>query len=460
MRFHNICMAFLCATLVAGCSSSVEKSDDLSSNAAVNTAVKVPEKTARALDIQTEEVARHELKVARPLAGKVEPDVGKEVDISSRVSGRVDQLLVSPGENVEQGQALAYLTSREVSDLEAQAIEISARLDTAKAQANRERVVYQSQVRIPKGLIDARAADKEAQTALHLAKSKLERQRILVNEKIGAEKDLIAAQAAYEQALSDAEQAKANSRREQEFFTNKALLKAPLMKAEAELKQAEKQLQALESQLKFLGVDTSTLQANMKNGSFSGRIRLTAPIAGQLSFFDIAAGELIAADKPLFRVTDLSTVLISADVPESDVMYARPGMSLHISVPGIPKHQVAPISIVASHLDQATRTLPVRARIANKSHLFKPGMFASVHIVEENREALAIPKTAVQEVHGHKVVFVKDGSGYEERQISLASEDDNYVEVKSGLSAGERVVTQGSLMLKTQLSYASGAKHD
>lgn len=426
----------------------------------VDATVKVTEQTARAVDIKNALIGRRRLNLSKTLPGKIEPDVGKEVDISSRVAGRVDSVLVSPSDFVKRGQLLAVLTSREVSDLEAQAIGLSAKLETARAQAEREKVVYDEQVHIPKALLDAKAASREAFTAMRLAKSKLNRQKILYKEKIGAEKDLIAAQAVYEQSESDLQQAQSNAKREEAFFKNKALLKAPLMKAEAELKQTEKELQALTSQLRFLGVDNNELKSDLKDGSLTGRIKLTAPISGQLSFFDISPGELIPVDKSIFRITDLSTVLVSADVPESDIPLARKGMTIHVAVPGIRKPVAATISILANHVDPATRTLPVRARVENSRQEFRPGMFADVTLVEENKLVLAVPKSAVQEVNGHKVVFVKTAQGFSERNVDLDTEGDDYIEVTSGLKEGDRVATQGSLMLKTQLTYAKKENND
>jgi cobalt-zinc-cadmium efflux system membrane fusion protein len=416
------------------------------------TKVKITTQASKAVGIETQKVEKRNLAIGRVLPGTVEPDIGKEVDVSSRVSGRIDKLFVSPGQPVNKGQVLAFITSQEVSDLETKVLVDQAQLDTAKAQEARQEQVYLEQVHLPKALMDAKASLKTAKSRRDLMESQFKRISTLYEEKIAPQKDLFGAKVAFEHAETELEQAKGNFQREEAYFKNKAVLRGPYQLAQAERIKAEKELQALKSQLKFLGIDAATLSESLKDGSPSGVLKIVAPIKGVLSFFDVAPGELIEADKPIFRIIDLSTVLVSADVPQSEISIIHVGNNISIKVQGIKEPFPAVVNIVSSHVDPATRTLTVRARLENPNGVLKPGMFVEAKLEDKANVVLSVPKAAIQSVNDKKVVFVVTPEGFEQSAVVTGAEDSVYAEVISGIKEGDEVATQGSLMLKTELS--------
>ena len=111
------------------------------------------------------------------------------------------------------------------------------------------------------------------------------------------------------------------------------------------------------------------------------------------------------------------------------------------------------ISFISSDVNPLTRTVPIRARLVNSTGLLKANMYAEIDLEGASRNFLACPKAAIQEREGRKVVFVKHPDGFEERAVKLGVIGEQYIEVQSGLSDGDVVATQGSLMLKTELSY-------
>ncbi len=422
--------------------------------------IKVPSKAASFVGLTTAVAQKREIEIARTLPGQVEPDVGKEVDVSCRVPGRLDQIFVRPGQMVEKGQLLAMMTSREVSDLEAQAVAGLAKLETVKAQEAREREIYNEQIQSPKALIDATTAVTEASVRVNLDASQFNRQKLLFSQKIGAEKDLLAAQAAYAQAEVNLEHAKANLKREERLYKNRSVLRGPYQLAQAERIRAEKELQALKSQLKFLGVDTNTLSTYLKDGTLTGVLKLTAPARGVISLFDVDPGELVVADKPMFRIIDMSTVLISADVPESEIKIGQIGNKMKVQVAGEDKPYAAAIDYVSSSVDHQTRTFAVRARLKNPTNRLKPGMFANVTLEKNHTSAIAVPKSSIQTVDGRTLVFIKSGEAFVPRDVIKGVEGEEFVEITKGLNVGDVVAAQGSLMLKTQLGYGQSSSND
>lgn len=449
----------LCLSIgLSGCNSATTESHPAAAaspheSASATASVTVSPQIGSTVGLKTGVAETRNLALNKTLTGRIQADVGKEIDVSSRVNARVDSIAVPPGSFLAKGALIATLTSKDVSDIQAQLIEASARLMTAKSHEERERQIYKEQVQLPPALLEARTAAKNAKVQRELAANSLRRQQTLLHEKIGAMKDLVAAKAQFEAANLECEQAEANLKREEALFAGKGVLRRTLQAAQAEALSAEKQVQALKSRLKFLGVDEDAIARTVKDGTAMGTIHLRAPGAGVVTFFDVGPGELVEAEKPLFRLTDLSTALVEADLPEIDVHKVQLGDAISVKVPGLANPLPAKISFIANHVNTSTRTVPIRARISDQTHTLKVGMFADVILAVEETRALSVPKAAIQEIEGRKCVFVKTAQGFVQRPIQIGAETDHFVQVLSGLAEGEEVATDGSLMLKTEITY-------
>ena len=99
---------------------------------------------------------------------------------------------------------------------------------------------------------------------------------------------------------------------------------------------------------------------------------------------------------------------------------------------------------LAPTLDTLTRTLRAEVAVANPRGQLRPGMFVEVTLIAEQREDVpVVPREAVAERGGRKVVFVVKGQKVERREVALGLGDDEIVEVREGLEAGERIVVRG-----------------
>ncbi len=409
-------------------------------------------KTADQLQIQTEAITRNKIIVPLHLTGRIEPDFGKEVDVSSRVTGKVRSVRVHPGDVVAAHQVLAQVDSREISDLEAEVIEAKAKLTTAEAQEERERQIFEEQLQRPKILIDAQATYQSAKVRKELAESEFKRVEGLMHERIAAAKDYISAKATLATATVEYNQAYTDLQREQSLYKNKAMMKRDLQLAQAEAARERQHFKTLKQRLKFLGV--TTVDQLLTSGHISGVVNITAPVTGVISHMDIAQGEVIHPEKSIFKITDLSTVIVRADLPEVDLGRVKMGDSVNIRVSSYPNQTFkGVINYISDHVSPESRTLSIRARLDNPLRKFRTNMFAEIDLQGEPRMVLACPKAAVQEHDHEKVVFVERQGGFEERKIKTGIESEQFVEVVSGVEPGEKVATQGSLMLKTELTY-------
>ena len=104
-------------------------------------------------------------------------------------------------------------------------------------------------------------------------------------------------------------------------------------------------------------------------------------------------------------------------------------------------------------MDPNTRTVQVRCETSNQRKLLKPEMYATIHIeVEEGRQSTVIPATAIQDVDGQNVVFVREGADrFRARQVRLGRQTGSQVEVLEGIKTGETIATKGSFLLKSEL---------
>lgn len=298
--------------------------------------VKLTPEAVQQADVRTEAVQNRSISVPQHLTGRIEPDFGKEVDVSSRISGKVLNLLVKPGAFVSAGQIMAVIDSREISELEAEVIEAKSKYDIAKAHEDRERQIYDDLIARPKGLIDAKSTFRRVKVKRDLAESDLKRVEDLYHEKISAEKDYIAAQARLAQEKADYDQALLDLQRENELYKNKSLMKRDYQLASAETSRERQHLNTLRQRLQFLGTDQAQISSLIKDGKIGGTANVVAPKSGVVSHFDVAAGESIHPDKSLFKITDLSTVIVRADLPEIDLERVKLGNSVKVNIASYP----------------------------------------------------------------------------------------------------------------------------
>ena len=451
---------FASAISVVSLSACGTKSDSVdASHASVSVStgpklIKVSEKVARQIDIQHEVIRNQSLTIPMHVTGKIEPDLGKEVDVTSRINGRVKEIRVAPGQEVKRGQIMALLDSQEVTELQAELIEAKSKLNIAMAHEEREKLIYNELLIRPKALIAARTHYDAQKVQKELAESEYRRQEGLYREKISAQKDYLTAKAGYATAQANFEQAKGDFEREKNMFKNKASLRKDLQLAEAETARDRQHFNTLKQRLDFLGADPAMLKDVLEKGQISGTVRIVAPEDGVVSHHDVAVGEIVHPDKSMFKITDLTTVVVKAELPEVDVSHVKVGGKVRVSFASYPHETFyATVSYISEHVNPETRTISVRAQLPNSKRKFKLQMFAEIDLEGASRDLLVVPKSAVQELDGKQIVFVKKEGGYEERNVKLGVDSEKYYEVVSGLTAGEEVATQGSLMLKTELTY-------
>lgn len=440
------------------CTSCSHKSEDPHADAKTAESsvriVKVTDELAKSFGLQTDAVKTRQVTIPLLLTGRIEPDLQKEVDVGTRVAGRITKIFVDPGTNVKKGQIIALIDSREITEIQTDLIEAEASLRIAEIAEERERHVYEEQLQRPTALIEARAVFNEQKVVLELSESEFQRMQGLVKDKIVATKDFLASKAGLATAKVNYEKAKATLEREEKLYKNRAMLKRDYHIAQAEADRARNAVLSFKQRLIFLGCDKPMIDRVLKNKQIDGTIEVASPIHGVVNYHDIAVGELVRPEIALFSVSDTSTVLLQVDLPEADLRSVKRGQQVQIRVPSYPARVfTGTINYIGVKVNQTTRTVPIKARLDNKEGILRNNMFADIQLEGEEQTVLSCPKDSLQEHGDEKVVFVKHKDGFEERRVRVGFQGEKYVQILSGLSEGDVVATQGSLMLKTEISY-------
>jgi cobalt-zinc-cadmium efflux system membrane fusion protein len=187
-------------------------------------------------------------------------------------------------------------------------------------------------------------------------------------------------------------------------------------------------------------------------------IPIRAPASGIVLTRSITPGAVVGASNDLFLICDLSTIWAMAAVQEEHLAQLRTGMLARVSVQAYPNRRfLGRVAKIDEKLDPETRTVSVRIEIDNRAGLLKPEMYSTVEIEAGGSEsALFAPQSAVQDVNGQSMVFVEKSSGkYEPRPVETGQTLEGLIQILRGLKDGERVVSEGSFILKSQMLKAS-----
>lgn len=179
---------------------------------------------------------------------------------------------------------------------------------------------------------------------------------------------------------------------------------------------------------------------------------INAPLSGIVLEKMVFDGAFITPGMNLYKIADLSTVWVIADVYEYEVPYVKIGQQVRVTLPYSPGETLhATVSFISPVLDPMTRTVKVRIAVKNHGLLLKPDMFANVEIAVVSGARLLIPREAVIDSGTRQIVYVEKEPGvFEMRTVTLGERGEQEVEVLKGIKKGERVVTSGNFLIDSE----------
>jgi RND family efflux transporter MFP subunit len=318
----------------------------------------------------------------------------RKAAVASKGTGRLEYLAVIEGDRVKTGQIIGRLESR---DVEASLGQVKANLTVAKA-----------------GLENVKAE-------LEDASANFERQKTLFAQNSISRAEYDAANARYKRSV------------------------AAVASAEASIKFAEANVRASEVQLEY----------TLIRSPFDGVVLTKNANVGEvISPFGAAAGSRGA----IVTVADMTSLEVEADVSESNIEKIKEGLPCEITLDAYPDRRYAGyVNKIVPTADRAKATVLTKVRFKDRDDRVLPEMRAKVNFLNEGKKQetqnsvpkISVPASAVTTRNGQKVVFVAKSETVTETVVSLGDVMGNRIEVKQGVSPGDKVVLRPSEKLVT-----------
>jgi len=265
---------------------------------------------------------------------------------------------------------------------------------------------------------------------------------------------LAKAKASYLEALALLELREKTHQQEQELFEKKISAGRDLLEAKAALEEAKLAVRRASQELATLGLSSDAIAAVVSDENTSPLLEVVAPFPGTVVETSAVIGEQAVPERPIFAVADMERLWATLDIYEPDLAKIEPGQRVFFRVEGLPGTRFpGKVLAVGGAVDEHTRTVPVHAEIKNVRGLLRAHMFGSAEIIVKPAEPkLLVPKEAVQNDGDCNLVFVSPLENvFKARAVELGAAYENGYEVRGGLARGERVVTVGSFLLKTEV---------
>jgi len=268
--------------------------------------------------------------------------------------------------------------------------------------------------------------------------------------------ELAMAQSKYLSAQAELEEHHKHHHRTAELVEIGAASREEFEQSTSMLKKAEAELASQRQRLLLLGLTPQRVAALRSPSQLSSEVALAAPVSGTVVSRAVNPGEVVEANRELLRVADLSNVWVVAQVFERDLARVVVGSGASVTSDAYPGRVFrGRVAFVDPQLDASTRTAQVRVEIANPSQALKLGMFVNVAfgaLGTAEATAPTVPASAVQNVNGRAFVFLAtaDAGTYVMRAVRLGAESAGRFPVLEGLAVGDRVVTEGSFMLRAE----------
>lgn len=184
----------------------------------------------------------------------------------------------------------------------------------------------------------------------------------------------------------------------------------------------------------------------------SGIVALRSPASGSVVEKMAVEGMHVEPGQTLYRLADLSSVWIEANVYERDLTAVRVGLRASVTVDALQGVEMpAHVAYISPSLEEATHTAKVRLELSNSGGRLKPGMYANVTLLVPPQPSLVVPENAVFDSGSRELVFVDRGEGhFEPREVNTGARANGQVQVTVGLESGERVASSAVFLIDSE----------
>lgn len=447
--------------------TKAESSSDAAAAAAVPTEVVFPKDSWTAAGIRMEPAKSAPFVQKIELTGKIMINEESVTHMYPLVEGRVEEVHVRFGQKVKRGDLLLVVQSREVGQLKLKLFQTRLQLDFAKTKDEWIQAVAENTSRLLK-LIREGADIEEIEKQLKDRPLGDYREQLLnaYIQNYRTEKHLERLSPLSKDGVVPGRQL---LEAESEWKAARATLQSVVEQIQIEAKQsaivsaqAVKELQTSvaidETNLRILGFSDGELEQidPAAQGRTVAHYPIHAPFDGTVISKDAVLMESVGPQRQVLGIADLSSVWVSADIYEEhlSLLPNLDGQEITMQTNAWPGRTfTAKVFYTGDVVDEASRTVSMRALADNAEGLLKPGMFLKVSFPNTAPvNVVQVPDTCVMDHEGVSFVFVHTGGDrFERRDVRAGRRTQKWAEILSGLRAGESVVTRGGFALKSQM---------
>lgn len=226
--------------------------------------------------------------------------------------------------------------------------------------------------------------------------------------------------------------------------------------------EADRSIEGAMQRLRNFAVPENRIREVRDTGANPRTIDWPAPASGTVISKRVINGQRVTAGDELYRIADVSTVWVVADVAESDLAAVKPGMRAQVTFRAYPMQPVeGAVTLIYPEVKTETRTARVRIELPNPDGRLKADMYADVVFQAggDHGAVVAIPDSAVIDSGTQQLVFVAKGEGrFEPRPVTLGRHGEGYREVLEGLEAGDEVVTTATFLIDSESNLRAALK--
>ncbi len=212
---------------------------------------------------------------------------------------------------------------------------------------------------------------------------------------------------------------------------------------------------AARQRLLLVGMTEEHIRSIERSGNVQARITLRAPINGVITELGVREGMTVMPGTTLFRINDLASVWVNAEVPEAQASAVAPGNVVQARAQAYPGTVFSgEVAAILPEVNPTTRTLKVRIELANPQGKLSPGMFATISFDATSQiDLLVVPTEAVIQTGTRNVVLVAESEGkFKPADVEIGMESEGQTEIRKGLAAGQKVVVSGQFLIDSEAS--------
>ncbi|MEZ5426427.1 MAG: efflux RND transporter periplasmic adaptor subunit [Pyrinomonadaceae bacterium] len=388
--------------------------------------------------------------------GVVQPNDYRETPVMSLVGGVARQVPVELGQTVRAGQPVAVIDSDELARAEADYL--SKRAATEEAENRYRRAVKLTAIAPEsRNEIDRAEAELKIAEAEHMEHlSHFQRSEKLLAIGAVSREEFEMVRSKHETARAKMVEAKNRFERAEKLLEINPARRDEQDAALAGLRTARAEMASMRQKLIVLGVSPQKVDSLTSAEQISSQLPVVSPVSGTVTVRKVDRGETVSAGAELIRVTNLSTVWVIGQVYEKDLANLRVGSGASITSEAFPGEVFrGNISYIDPNLDQTTRTAQVRIELPNAGERLKIGMYVNIAFAAiggSENTVPTVPKEAIQNLGNRQVVFLATDQPnvFVIRPVRIGQESGGRFPVLEGLFVGDKVVTEGSFLLRAE----------